>query len=139
MIIEESSGQIYIFKGAKEMQELKTELQLKNDPVAIYMEDEDKKVHNTYHHFEFRDRESGEVLAKINYQKGPRKEAGSIPGINTTHVVLAEIVRLEALQMSDYRCRENALSITALQEAVMWQNKRTRERQARRVEGLNKV
>ena len=37
-----------------------------------------------------------------------------------------------------FPCRENAMMITKLDEAIMWSKKRTEDRKARSVEGLNK-
>lgn len=44
------------------------------------------------------------------------------------------IERLKALN-ERFSCRENALAITKMQEALMWLNVRTRERRERGVEG----
>lgn len=38
-----------------------------------------------------------------------------------------------------YPCRENSMTITKLDEALMWQQKRTIDRLSRGVEGQNKV
>jgi hypothetical protein len=37
-----------------------------------------------------------------------------------------------------FPCRENALSITKIEEAIHWQDARTKDRQRRQVEGYNK-
>lgn len=44
------------------------------------------------------------------------------------------IERLKGLN-ERFSCRENALAITKMQEALMWLNERTRERKERGVEG----
>lgn len=44
------------------------------------------------------------------------------------------IERLQSLN-ERFSCRENAIAITKMQEALMWLNERTRERKARGVEG----
>jgi len=36
-----------------------------------------------------------------------------------------------------FACRENAVAITKLEEALMWLNKRTKDREARAVEGTH--
>lgn len=36
-----------------------------------------------------------------------------------------------------YPCRENSISITKLEEAIHWQEARTRDREQRKVEGTN--
>lgn len=53
----------------------------------------------------------------------------------TNEEVLAMLIdRLNHLQ-AKASCRENALAITKLEEALMWLNKRTADRKARGVEG----
>ena len=58
----------------------------------------------------------------------------------TTNEELLEVLidRMQFLQ-SKSPCRENAITITKLEEALMWQNKRTADRQKRNVEGSNKA
>lgn len=78
----------------------------------------------------------------ITWQNGPlgrgadRKEPN---GCFTETVIVAAIDRLEFYQRGKYFCRENALAITKLQEALHWLQHRTAEREAREVEGLHKV
>jgi hypothetical protein len=54
----------------------------------------------------------------------------------TTNEELIEVLldRMNYLQ-SKFPCRENALAITKLDEALMWLNKRTADRVKRNVEG----
>lgn len=54
----------------------------------------------------------------------------------TTNEEVLEVLlnRLEYLQ-SKFPCRENAIAITKLDEAMMWLNKRTTNRLKRNVEG----
>lgn len=40
---------------------------------------------------------------------------------------------------SKYPCRENAITITKLEEALMWQEARTKDRVLREVEGKNQL
>ena len=54
-------------------------------------------------------------------------------------VIRAAIQRLEFFQESKFRCRENALTITKLEEALHWCAHRTADRQARGVEGTHEV
>lgn len=58
----------------------------------------------------------------------------------TTNEELLEVLinRLNYLQ-SKWACRENAIAITKLDEALLWLNKRTADRQKRNVEGKNIV
>lgn len=79
-----------------------------------------------------------EVLADIHFQEGPIKECG-VNGVNNEDLINMVIRRLECFQESDYKCRENALAITKLEEALLWLRKRTMGREARGVEGTSKI
>ena len=58
-------------------------------------------------------------------------------GTTNEEVLRVLIDRLELLN-GRVPCRENSITITKLQEALMWQEKRTASRVARGVEGLEK-
>lgn len=92
---------------------------------------------NAPHHFEVRSVE-GDVLAEVNFQEGPIKEAG-INGVMNEDLIAMVIARLNGFQNSDFRCRENAVAITKLEETLMWLRKRTADREARGVEGTHTV
>ncbi len=72
----------------------------------------------------------------ILFQNGPINEVG-VNGI--TQEVLLAIVRdrLQCFQKGEYACRENALALTKIEEAIHWLNSRTRERMSRGVEGTH--
>jgi hypothetical protein len=54
-------------------------------------------------------------------------------------VIQAAIGRLQFFQSNKkFSCRENALAITKLEEALMWLQKRTDNREEREVEGTHK-
>lgn len=90
---------------------------------------------NGRHYYEIERGDTGETLAKIQFQNGPRKEADSIPGV--LEADLLEIVRhrLQCFQQGPYATRENACALTHLEEALMWLNKRKEDRKARGVLG----
>lgn len=77
---------------------------------------------------------------QINWQDGPlgrdsgRKEPN---GAFVEDVIAAALGRLKFYQASKFSCRENALAITKLEEALHWCQHRTKEREARQVEGLH--
>ena len=60
-------------------------------------------------------------------------------GTSEYGTTLEEMLRVSIERLQDlnerHSCRENALAITKMQEALMWLNERTRERKARGVEG----
>jgi hypothetical protein len=74
----------------------------------------------------------------IKFQKGPIKENG-VNGCHNEDLISIVIDRLESFQSSDYRCRENAIVITKLEESLMWLRKRTDNRIKRNVEGTSKI
>lgn len=71
---------------------------------------------------------------RIDFQNGP---LGENPPNGLSNEALLAVVedRLLGFQNGDYACRENALALTKIQEAMMWLHKRTRDRMARGVEG----
>lgn len=93
---------------------------------------------NAPHHFEVRSVDDGEIVTEVHFQEGPIKESG-INGVANEDLIAMVIRRLEGFQSSDFRCRENAVAITKLEESLMWLSKRTLDREARGVEGTHKV
>jgi len=72
------------------------------------------------------------------FQNGPIGEAG-VNGI-TQEVLLAIVAdRLRSFQAGPYACRENALALTKVEEALHWLHHRTRARLSRGVEGTHEV
>lgn len=72
----------------------------------------------------------------IHFQEGPITEAG-FNGISMEALLAVVEDRLKGFQSGQYACRENALALTHLQEAMHWLHHRTRERIARGVEGTS--
>ena len=86
------------------------------------------------------------VGIRIDWQDGPlgRGEDRREPnGAFVEDVLLACLERMRFYQGESedgsgrFRCRENALIITKIEEAIHWGNHRTAERERRNVEGLN--
>ena len=78
----------------------------------------------------------------IRWQDGPlgRGADRKAPtGAFVEGVIRAALERLYFYQDSKFKCRENALAITKLQEALHWCQHRTAEREARDVEGTHVV
>ena len=74
----------------------------------------------------------------VLFQNGPIKEAG-INGVTNEALVAVVIDRLQGFQNGRYACRENALALTKLEEAMHWMRHRTLLREARGVEGTSAV
>lgn len=79
-----------------------------------------------------------DLLAKIHFQEGPIKEKG-VNGINNEDAIVMVIRRLQGFQDSPFSCRENAMAITKLEEALLWLRKRTMAREKREVVGTSAV
>lgn len=76
----------------------------------------------------------------IDWQNGPlgRGDDRQKPnGAFVETVIAAAKQRIEYYQETGFACRENAIAITKLDEALMWLNKRTQDREARQVEGTH--
>jgi len=78
----------------------------------------------------------------IDWQNGPLSVNGvrlEPNGCFVETVISAAIGRLEHYQASKFKCHENAIAITKLQEALHWLDHRTRAREGRGVEGTHQV
>lgn len=76
------------------------------------------------------------VTCPIRFQNGPIAEAG-VNGISNEALLAIVADRLECFQKGQYACRENAIALTKIQEAMHWLYHRTRERMQRGVEGTS--
>ena len=79
--------------------------------------------------------ETAKLVDFIQFQKGPRKDPSSRQGV--LDVDLLEIVRdrLRCFQEGEFACRENAIALTHIEEALLWMNKRAEDREERGVLG----
>ncbi len=80
----------------------------------------------------------------IDWQSGPLRAAGGEPqapnGAFVEGVIQAALDRIHHYQTVNggkFACRQNALAITKLEEALHWLDDRTAERTARGVEGTH--
>jgi hypothetical protein len=74
----------------------------------------------------------------IQFQNGPIQETG-VNGVTQEALLAICIDRLQSFQEGPFACRENALALTKLEEAVHWLNSRTQARVERGVEGTNQI
>jgi len=68
-------------------------------------------------------------------QNGPAKEVG-VNGCQVVDMIAVAKHMIEQLN-AKFPCRENAVTTTKLDEALMWQEKRTKDREKRGVEGTS--
>lgn len=78
---------------------------------------------------------AGSHQGSLEFQLGPVGEVG-VNGVTNEVVLAALIHRINHLNKL-FPCRENALAITKLEEALMWLEARTANRIKRGVEGSN--
>lgn len=78
------------------------------------------------------------ILGQISFQNGPIQESG-VNGLMNEDLIAIVIDRMRGFQSGPYACRENALALTKLEEALMWLRKRTNDREARGVEGTSTI
>jgi len=76
------------------------------------------------------------IFGQVFFQEGPIKENG-VNGVMNEDLIAIVIDRMQGFQSGDFKCRENALALTKLEEALMWLRKRTNDREDRGVEGTS--
>lgn len=80
------------------------------------------------------------VGLRIDWQNGPlgRGDDRQEPnGAFVETVIAAAIQRIEHYNETQFRCRENSLAITKLEEAMHWLQHRTARREAEQTEGTH--
>ena len=78
------------------------------------------------------------ILLGIGFQNGPILEKG-VNGILNEDLLAIVIHRLQGFQSGDFKCRENAIALTKIEEALLWLEKRTADREKRGIEGKSIV
>ena len=109
-----------------------------NRLIAITADDADPNYGNASHDYEVRRTEGQLVLGHLQFQQGPIAEV-SVNGL--THEVLLAIVidRLRGFQTGVFANPWNETALTHCQAALAAMQERTREREARGVEGTYTV
>lgn len=89
-----------------------------NDDIVISADEKDPSGGGASHVYQAA--LDGTVIASVQFQHGPRNELGSIPGATEAVLLAILIDRLRGFQAGPYACRENAIQLTHLEEALMW-------------------
>jgi hypothetical protein len=109
-----------------------------NHQIEVCALDEPDSLSGACHCYEIQVPNRGPIeVFPIRFQKGPIPEAG-VNGITGEALMAIMIDRLRGFQSGQFSCRENAIALTHLEDALMWLQKRTRDRITRRVEGTHK-
>lgn len=104
-----------------------------NDMIKIYADERDHDNGNTSHDYNLRLNDN--LVGELHFQHGPRNEPGSLPGLTDESILAVAIDRLRGFQSGPYSCRENAIALTKLEEALHWLQSRAKARAARGVLG----
>jgi len=75
-------------------------------------------------------------VLKFQIQSDPIGQVG-INGVQASDMLIFVKELFKSLN-AVFPCRENSLTITKIEEAIHWQDARTKDRESRQVEGLNK-
>lgn len=102
-----------------------------NESIEIVADEPDES--GASHHYTLN--MGGVSVAAIQFQKGPRNQPESTPGITEAALYAVLIDRLQGFQRGAYGCRENALQLTKLEECLHWTKARADERARRGVLG----
>lgn len=70
----------------------------------------------------------------VRFQNGGIAEVGA-NGVQHEDLLAIIIDRMRSFQEGPYSCRDNAIALTHMEEALLWLKKRTAERLVRGVEG----
>lgn len=125
------------------MKKLKHDL-LTEKYTVVWHEDQEQMKFNAPHHFIVTKTYGSDKpihlkndkISEVHFQEGPIKENG-VNGVANEDLIAMVITRLEHFQSSEFRCRENDVAITKLEEALLWLRKRTMGREKRGIEGTN--
>lgn len=126
-----------------------------NEALRIEVEADDNPSPGGANHTYYIDRihpDGGvELFTTLHFQNGPIFKPEDINGITNEAVLAVLIHRMRGFQYQrkedgsfdftkpgKFACRENAIALTHMEEALMWLQKRTRDRTARGVEGTLK-
>ncbi len=110
------------------------EIQSSNPNIKIKVLDE-RGFGNAYHEYDIVSKhDDDKSFTCINFQKGPLKE-NDLNGCFQEDLIEVCIDRLRCFQSGEFACRENKLALMKLEEALMWLEKRTKDRLRRGVEG----
>jgi len=106
---------------------------------TVLHENKENIKFNAPHHFKVYADKGQQVpylVGEVNFQEGPILEAG-VNGVMNEDLIAMVITRLEHFNNTDFRCKENSMAITKLEEALLWLRKRTMGREKRGVEGTH--
>lgn len=88
-----------------------------------------------HHNYVVKRKDTGEVLLEVKYQKGARTDEKSRPGVLDLDLLFMVRDRLKTFQEGPFACKENEITLQKVEEAIMWSEKRVKDREDRKVLG----
>jgi hypothetical protein len=127
------------------MKQLKHELMLSRHTKVYYEESEDGNPQHFKVSTDLPDWDpifgdvdvTTKLVGEVKFHSGPIKDG--VNGVMNEDLLAMVLVRLEGFNQGEFRCRENSMAITKIEEALMWLGKRTTAREIRGVEGTHTV
>lgn len=105
--------------------------------VSIHADEADASGASHYYSIGVLTKDVGVSAALIHFQQGPVREVG-FNGLTDESLLAVVLDRIQGFQRGPFGCRENAIVVTKLQEAMHWLRHRAEDRETRGVEGTNK-
>lgn len=87
-----------------------------------------------YDRYDGKKDEGMRAKCELPFQNGGLKEVGA-NGITDQALLAIILDRMRGFNDGPFRCRENSIIITKIEEALMWMEKRANDRSRRNVEG----
>lgn len=106
-----------------------------NDSIAIVADERDSDGGGASHNYSLL--LDGSEVGALSYQHGARGTPGSVDGLTDEAVLAVVLDRYRGFQSGPFACRENAIVITKIEEAMHWIHARARTRAAQGVLGKN--
>lgn len=108
-----------------------------NTSTITFVSHEKDFTNHAPHHFHVHDINTGESIAKIDFQNGPVSEG--INGVTNEDLLEMVAVRLRSYEESPFKHVRNANALGYIEQAIRELNQRTKERQTRGVEGTHTI
>ncbi len=104
---------------------------------ALIIEADDIGAAGASHHYTVKIKVGDALVgvADIQFQRGPRNDPASRPGILDSVLLAIVADRMECFNKGEYSCRENAIIKTKVEEALHWMKHRADDRARRNVLG----
>jgi len=90
-----------------------------------------------YHNYEVMVLGKDAHTVELSFQHGGRGLEESTTGLVNEDLLEICRDRLKCFQTGDYACRENAIALTHIEEALMWLDKRVQDRAELNILGTN--